>query len=195
MLADSLLSRSFVALGVVVRRSDEPDRAARTLAVRYSGQVLDVTSLLIAEMKQVAEQTNLPWDLVRGADAAQQGSRDARGLHALVERVLPVVTERIDAAVFETVSAGPLVLTELSPLARYGHLGVVARWSDLAARRARGVWMVLPQLSWMRGALVDGKPLQLGSNGQFVELDADWLAEQEIEQRDVDDVPVAEGIG
>lgn len=194
VFAESLSAHSFLALGVVVNRSDEPDRASRTLAQKYSGQVLDVTGLLIDEMKRVAGQTNLPWDLVRSADAAQQGSRDAQGLHALVSRVLPMITERIDNEVFETTGGGPLVLTELSPLARYGHLGVVARWSDLAARRARGVWTVLPQLSWMRGALVDGKPLQLGSNGQFVELNGDWLATQETEQHEQDDMRATEGI-
>lgn len=95
---------------------------------------------------------------------------------------MPRVTERIDGLVLGGSSSendGPVILTERAPLARYGHLGVVARWSDLAAKRSRPVWVVLPQLSWMRGAMVDGKPLQLGSNGQFVQLDASWLAAQE----------------
>ncbi|MGH3516401.1 MAG: BREX system serine/threonine kinase PglW [Haloechinothrix sp.] len=186
VLAESVRSRSFLALGVFAERAVEPDRAADALATRYHGRVSDVTGLLIEEMRRVAEQSKLPWDLVRTADAAAPGSRDARGLHALVQRVLPTVVERIDHLVFgdqpgEASDDGPVILTELSPLARYGHLGVVARWSDLSARRARPVWAVLPQLSRMRGAVVDAKPVQLGSNGQFVELDAGWLAAQEQE--------------
>lgn len=180
-LSGSISARSFLALGVAVRRSDEVDRATRTLALRYEGTVLDVTSLLIDEMQNlVTSQVKLTWEMVRSADAAQPGSREAQGLRALVERVLPTLGERIDTEVFggDRAGTGPLILTELSPLARYGHLNMVARWSDLAARRARAVWTVLPQLSWMRGALVDSKPLQLGSNGQFVELDAEWLAGQ-----------------
>lgn len=180
-LSGSISARSFLALGVDVRRSDEVDRATRTLASRYEATVLDVTGLLIDEMQSlVTSQVKLTWEMVRSADAAQPGSREAQGLRALVERVLPTLGERIDDEVFggDRAGAGPLILTELSPLARYGHLNMVARWSDLAARRARAVWTVLPQLSWMRGALVDSKPLQLGSNGQFVELDAEWLADQ-----------------
>nr|WP_246300095.1 BREX system serine/threonine kinase PglW [Actinopolyspora biskrensis] len=182
-LAESISARSFLALGVAVRRSDEADRAAHVLALRYGGTVLDVTGMLVDEMKTVAGQKGLPWDLVRGADAAQEGSRDAQGLHALLNKAFPAVGERLDAEVFSEgrAGAGPLILTELSPLARYGQLKMVARWSELAARRSRAVWVVLPQLSWMRGALVDSKPVQLGSNGQFVELDADWLATQEAE--------------
>lgn len=180
LLADSIRSRSFLVLGIGVQRSDEVDRAVAALAGRFDAQHLDVTSLIIDEMKLVASETSLPWDLVRSADAASPGSRDARGLHALVERVLPKITERADDAVFGAADSGqPVILTELSPLARYGHLGVVARWSDLAAKRARATWVVVPQLSRMRGALVDNKPLQLGSNGQFVEVDAGWLAAQE----------------
>lgn len=182
LLAESIRSHSFLALGIAVHRSDEVDRAVAALAGRFDGRHIDVTGLIIDEMQQVASLTNLPWDLVRSADAAAPGSRDARGLHALVERVLPMITDRIDKGVFgdsTSGNSGPVILTELSPLARYGHLGVVARWSDLAAKRARATWVVVPQLSRMRGALVDSKPLQLGSNGQFVDVDPGWLTAQE----------------
>lgn len=181
VLAESLRTRSFLALGVGVLRSDEVDRAVATLSGRFHARVVDVTGLMIDEMRSLAEEVGLPWSLIRSADVAAPGSRDARGLRTVVDRVVPRVTQHIDGlAVGDSAgSGGPVVLTELSPLARYGHLGVIARWSDLAAKRARPVWVVLPQVSWMRGAIVDGKPLQLGSNGQFVELDAAWLADQE----------------
>lgn len=182
LLNESLGSRSFLAFGVNVHRSDEVDGAVATLSERFHARVVDVTGVMIDEMKAVAAEANLPWTLVRSADAAAPGSRDARGLHTLVERVLPRVTQHIDDLILADAAEGadPVILTELSPLARYGHLGVIARWSDLAAKRRRPVWVVLPQLPRMRGALVDGKPLQLGSNGQFVELDAGWLAAQRV---------------
>ncbi|GAA1228676.1 BREX system serine/threonine kinase PglW [Prauserella halophila] len=182
VLRDSVSTRSFLALGMPAPNANEPGRAARVLRERYSASVLDVTELLIERMRETAEGSNLPWHVVRAADAAQPGSRDARGLHTLVDRALPAVTEYIDDLVLAGEQAAePVILTELSPLARYGHLGVVARWSDLAAKRTRPLWLVLPQLSWMRGAVVDSQPLQLGSNGQFVELDEKWLREQESE--------------
>ena len=62
----------------------------------------------------------------------------------------------------------PLILAEVSPLARYGHLDVLAELSDFTARRRRPIWLVLPQLRGRRGALVDGKTVQLGSPGQFL---------------------------
>jgi hypothetical protein len=46
---------------------------------------------------------------------------------------------------------------------------VLAKLSDLSAPRRRPVWVVLPQLRGQQGALVDRKPIQLGSpSGQFV---------------------------
>ncbi|NDL60408.1 BREX system serine/threonine kinase PglW [Phytoactinopolyspora sp. XMNu-373] len=180
VLAGSMSSRSFLAIGISAQHADQPVRATRLLAERYGGTLLDVTGLLIDEMRTSAQASKLPWDVVSAADAAQPGSRDARGLHTLVERVMPRVTKHIDALVFSSAADdAPVILTELSPLARYGHLNVVARWSDLAARRQRPVWVILPQLAWMRGAVVDGKPLQLGSDGQFVALDLEWVAMQE----------------
>jgi hypothetical protein len=180
MLDASVATRSFLALGMPAPKAVEPARAAAALHERYGGALLDLTGMLIGEMKATAEATGLPWELVRAADAAAPGSRDDRGLRALVERALPAVTGRVDELVFGDGHGGrgPVILTEPSPLARYGHLNVIARWSDLGARRRRPVWLVLPQLSWMRGAVVDGKPLQLGSAGQFVELDAEWLGRE-----------------
>ncbi|SEP54172.1 BREX system serine/threonine kinase PglW [Amycolatopsis saalfeldensis] len=184
VLAESLRTRSFLALGVGVLRSDEVDRAVEALSGRFHARVVDVTGLMIDEMRSLAKEVRLPWSLLRSADAASPGSRDARGLRTVVDRVVPRVTAHIDVLALGDCagSEAPVILTELSPLARYGHLGVIARWSDLAAKRARPVWVVLPQVSWMRGAIVDGRPLQLGSNGQFVELDAAWLAAQEEPQ-------------
>ncbi|MGH3922394.1 MAG: hypothetical protein ACRDTT_05915, partial [Pseudonocardiaceae bacterium] len=69
----------------------------------------------------------------------------------------------------------PVLLVETAPLARYGHLGTLARWTDLALRRTQAVWLLVPQLAGTRGAVVDGRPLPLATPGQFVRLDAEWL--------------------
>ena len=133
-LAESASARSFLALGVDARRLD---RAAQALTARFGAALLDVTQLLIQAMQEQAAAAGLPWDVVRAADAAAQGSRDADGLAVLVRRSLPAVESAIDA-----VSAGipdgtrPLLLTEVAPLARYGHLAMLAPRADLTTRRA-----------------------------------------------------------
>lgn len=162
----------FVAIGVPVPpdRPGEHERVAHQLAQAHGGLMVDVTSRLIAAMRTLSEQQGVSWDLIRGADAAESGTLDARGLRAVIDRVVPLLWAELQAAVFggDTDSA-PLILTEVSPLARYGHLDVLAKLSDLAAPRRRPVWVVLPQLRGQTGALVDRKPIQLGSpGGQFV---------------------------
>ena len=131
---------------------------------------MDVTTELIAGMRKLADERGIPWDLIRGADAAEATARDAQGLRAVIDRVAPALREKLRAAVFDGQrSTSPLILTEVSPLARYGHLDLLATLSDLAAPRRRPVWVVLPQLRGQVGALVDRKPIQLGSpGGQFV---------------------------
>lgn len=162
----------FVAIGVHVPpdRPGEHERMARLLAEAHGGQVVDVTNRLIAAMRTLAEQRGVSWDLVRGADSPDAGPVDARGLRAVIDQVVPQLRAELDAAVFDgDISRSPLILTEVSPLARYGHLDMLASLSDLAAPRRRPVWIVLPQLRGQTGALVDRKPIQLGSpGGQFV---------------------------
>ncbi|MES3637281.1 BREX system serine/threonine kinase PglW [Mycobacterium intracellulare] len=172
VLRRSIDECGFVAVGVPIPpdRPGEHERVAAFLAKTYGGELVDVTARLIAAMRDLAAQQGISWDLIRGADAAEATSRDARGLRAVIDRVVPALWTELHAAVFtgET-SAKPLILAEVSPLARYGHLDILAKLSDLAAPRRRPVWVVLPQLRGQLGALVDRKPIQLGSpGGQFL---------------------------
>lgn len=172
LLRRSIEECDFIAVGVPIPpdRPGEHERVAAALAKAYCGQVVDVTTRLIAAMRNLAAQQGISWDLIRGADASEASRRDALGLRAVIDRVVPTLWAELQAAVFEGEgSAEPLILTEVSPLARYGHLDILAKLSDLAAPRRRPIWVVLPQLRGQLGALVDRKPIQLGSpGGQFV---------------------------
>jgi hypothetical protein len=172
-LAESSATRSFLALGV---DADRTDRAVEALTSRFGAMAVDVTQVLVDAMRAQAAEVGLPWELVRAADAAPQGSRDATGLAALVQRSLPA----IEAAIGTAVSAAPegtrpVLLTEVAPLARYGHLAILSQWTDLAARRPQAIWVLVPQLSGSQGAIVDRRPLPLAAPGQFFRLDAGWI--------------------
>ena len=172
-LAESASTRSFLALGV---DADRADRAAGALAGRLGVAVINVTQVLVEAMRAQAAEVGLPWDLVQAADAAPAGSRDAAGLAALVQRSLPAVEDAITAALFGAPDGTrPVVLTEIAPLARYGHLAVLARWTDLAARRPQAIWVIVPQMPGSVGAIIDKRPLPLAAPGQFFRLDAEWI--------------------
>jgi hypothetical protein len=172
-LAESAASRSFLALGVDAERVD---RAVEGLAGRFGAAVVDVTGLLIDAMRAQAAEVGLPWDLIQAADAAPPGSRDAAGLAALVQRSLPAIEDAINAALSGAPNGTrPVVLTEVAPLARYGYLGMLAQWTDLAVRRPQAIWVVVPQLPGNQGAVVDKRPLPLAAPGQFFRLDAEWI--------------------
>jgi serine/threonine protein kinase len=169
-LTESVATRSFLALGVDAGRLD---RATRVLVEQFAAQQVDVTQVLIEAMRRAAVAVNLPWDLVRAADAAQPHSNEARGLAVLVQRAVPAVHEAVEAAAAQGI--GPVVLTEVSPLARYDHLASLSRWTDLTAPRAQAVWLLVPQLLGSQGATIDGRPLPLAAPGQFHRLDAEWV--------------------
>lgn len=172
-LRDSRRSRSFLALGVPGHRLE---RATRVLSQEFGAREVDLTGVLLTAVREQAEQAGMRWTTIEAADAAEQGSRPAQGLAALVERALPSVT----AAVEEAMSAAgkteqPVLLTEASSLARYGHLGVLAQWTDLTRPRGQAVWLVVPQLRNVRGPVLDGRPVTLNSPGQFLALDTEWI--------------------
>ena len=178
-LVESERSRSFLALGVEATRAAA---AVQRLRDRHRVQIVDVTRVLIVAMREQAAAVGLPWDTVRAADAAVAGSRDAAGLAALVARTVGAVDDAIAEA---TRGERPVLLVELSPLSRYGHLSTLARWTDLSLRRAQPIWALVPQLPGNTGPLVDGKPLPLSAPGQFLRLDTEWFAA----------VPTPEGAG
>jgi serine/threonine protein kinase len=173
-LAESVTTRSFLAIGVDAIRAD---RALTALVSQFGAQIVDVTQVLIEAMKTQAAEFGLDWEFVQAADAAPSGTRDSDGLSVLVERSLPAVDEAIRAAaVGQPEGARPVLLTDVAPLARYGHLNMLSPWADLATRRPQAIWVVVPQLAGSYGALIDRRPLPLAAPAQFMRLDPDWIA-------------------
>jgi serine/threonine protein kinase len=172
-LAESAASRSFLALGVDAGKTD---RAVAALTGQFRAIEVDVTGVLIEAMRKQAAEVGLPWEMVRAADAAPDGSRDAAGLAALVQRSLSAVEAAVDAACSGAAEGSrPVLLTEIAPLARYGHLAILSRWADLAAHRPQAIWVLVPQLLGNQGALIDRRPLPLAAPGQFFRLDNQWV--------------------
>lgn len=171
VLRHSIAEHGFLAIGVQVPpdRPAEHERVAHALAEVYDGQLLDLTAALIAGMRDLAQRQGASWDRIRGADAADASPRDVQGLRIVVDRVMPHLWEELKQKAFgEPGGDDPLILTEPSPFARYGHLQLLTQLSDFTAKRQRPVWLILPQLRGQHGPLVDREPLQLGSHGQFL---------------------------
>jgi hypothetical protein len=105
----------------------------------------------------------------------------------LVKRSLPAVETAITAALSEVpVGTRPVLLIDVAPLARYGHLNILGPWADLATSRPQAIWVLVPQLPGIHGALVDRRPLPLAAPGQFMRLDPGWIGAHA-------GVPAAEG--
>lgn len=178
-LDESARTRSFLALAVGAR---DVERAQGVLAQRFGARVVDLTGVLLDAVQRAAGAAGVPWDLVLAADAAPAGTRERQGLATLVSGVLTEVQAAVAAALADSSASGaPVLLTELGALARYGHLGLLATWTDLAARRPVAVWALLPQLGADQGAVVDGRPVPLAAPGQLVRLDHDWLVASTVE--------------
>ncbi|MDN4479710.1 BREX system serine/threonine kinase PglW [Demequina muriae] len=171
-LRTSGAERSFLALGV---RPRHHDAVISQLLESFSAREVNVTDLLLDTLTGLAEDAGVSWDLVLNADSATAGSEDRRGLAVLVERAVPTLVEHIDQALLDA-DGRPVLLTDTAPLARYGHLDVIARYSEITRPRAAAVWLVFPEETG-RGAALDGVPVPTSHPGQFVHLGGPTAAE------------------
>ena len=170
-LDTSIRSRSFLALGV---RADRLDRFISVGEHQYGATVVDVTDVLLGTLRAAAADAGVPWEMVRAGDAEDTNSRGRRGLAELVRRSWGAVERTIERAMADG-DDGPVLLTETSPLARYGNVALLAQWSDLGAPRPRAIWVLVPQLGANHGPLIDGQPVPLAAPSQYVALDNDWV--------------------
>ncbi|MCB0908922.1 MAG: hypothetical protein KDB63_17590, partial [Nocardioidaceae bacterium] len=112
----------------------------------YAAHQVDITEVLLRALHDQAAAVGMRWSSVQAADAAAAGTRPAVGLATLVERAVPAVTAAVEAAMDGADSEQPVLLTDVSPLARYNQLGVLTQWTDLSRPRRQAVWLVVPQL-------------------------------------------------
>ncbi len=157
--------------------ADRTDRAVEAMTDRFGAVVVDVTQVLIEAMRAQAAEVGLPWDMVQAADAAPAG-QPGRGRAGRAGPAQPARHRRGDrrgCCPAQPEGTRPVLLTELAPLARYGHLAMLSRWTDLATRRPQAIWVLVPQLSGSQGAIIDKRPLPLAAPGQFFRLDAEWI--------------------
>jgi serine/threonine protein kinase len=133
-LEQSVDAQSFLALGA---RADRLPRFVRAARSHYGATVVDLTAVLIETLKAAATAAGLPWDVVLAADAEAETSRGRRGLHVLLGRSWPAVQAAIEASLSGGNDTAPVLLTDAAPLARYDNLGLLARWTDLAAPPCR----------------------------------------------------------
>ncbi|MFI7171644.1 protein kinase domain-containing protein [Rhodococcoides fascians] len=167
-LESSVREHNFRALGVPLGASDA---VAAGLATRFNARHIDVTDLLLNELRSRATDANISWSEILAADAGAVTDRE--NLKGFVQQAIPILENAISSA------GSPVVLTDLSTLAAYGQLGVLHAWADLASPPKHAVWVLVPQRQesgGLPGARVDGTALPLNSPEQFIQVATEEVA-------------------
>jgi serine/threonine protein kinase len=166
-LDESIRTRSFAAIAVPPA---DLDGFRSDLVERYAASVVDVTEVLVTELRRLAEEVGIAWAEVQAADAAEPGTTPAQGLATLVRRAIPAVETAIAAAQqAEPAGQRPVLLTEAAPLATYGHADVLARLADLTTAHRQSVWLLLPY-DESTAVDLDGRAVPLAHTGQIVRM-------------------------
>lgn len=165
LLASSSRDRTFRAIGVPL---GDTDRVAEAIAARFGAVHVDVTDVLLSEMRARAAAAEMPWETIVAADSG--ASTDREGLRGFVSQCVPAIADRVLKA------GAPVVLTDLSTLAAYGQLGVLQRWVDVTNPPPHAVWALVPQpeeTGGRPGARVDDIALPQSAPEQFVQASDD----------------------
>jgi len=161
-------------LALVVRPRLVSDAVAE-LRRRFDVVDLDVTAALLEQMRLVAGQAGVPWDLVLAADAAPVGSRDATNLSRLVADALPGLAAQLRQA------GRAVLLHDAGVLARYGAMPVLTDLVADAGRSSslmRSVWLVVPQDGTGDLPLLDREAVPVTTPGQWLRLPDSWVSNE-----------------
>jgi hypothetical protein len=163
-LQRSLKDGSFLALMVTERHYQ---RACEELCHRFPVQLLDIESVFIKALREVAATARVNWDLVLKTDATpHQG--DWSKLMLLVGRAMPLIEAQVLA------HDRTLLMIYPGLLARYDRMDLLERLRDQVGRRdgIPGLWLLLPG---QHQARIDGKAVPIFSPGQRVDIPENWL--------------------
>lgn len=164
-LRESIAKRGYLTLGCSARRMDQ---TARMLVCRYGLTEVNVTERLLAWMHALADENGIPWGRVLAADAAEPSSTDGQGLRGLVADAVGGVREVVEAV------EGPVLLTEIGPLVRYGHVELLERLADQTTRRSAAVWVLVPASHGDERPTLDGHPVPVITRSQWLRLPESW---------------------
>ena len=143
-LTESVATRSFLALGVDAERID---RAVGALRIRSAPR----SSMSPRSHRGHARTSRNSRPAMgsgpgrRCSPARQPGRRRPRGPRP-AKPARRRSSHRVAAAAAPE-GTRPVLLTEIAPLARYGHLTMLSRWADLGVHRTQAIWVLVPQLS------------------------------------------------
>ena len=146
-------------------------RAATRELQRFSVTPVDLDAVLLANLHAAADNANVRWDLVLGADNADRSSPDWSRLTALVARAVPAVEKEL------TAMTDTVLLQNAGLLVRYGQLALVdrLRTAVMGGAPLRGCWLLIPADGQADLPLIDGSPVPVIGPNEWARIPAAWL--------------------
>ncbi|MBA4158987.1 MAG: BREX system serine/threonine kinase PglW, partial [Gemmatimonadetes bacterium] len=159
--------RRFLALTVAPRHLL---RAEAEILRRFPVERVNLESLLLREMRSVAEGLGARWEVVLRADAAGRESRDWRNLQRVVEKAIPALERALLAR--ET----PALLLYPGLLARYGQLALFETLRQACERgTAPGYLLLIPADGLSAMPVIDRVPLPVVHASEWARLPEAWV--------------------
>jgi serine/threonine protein kinase len=143
------------------------DAATEELAHRYGVATIDVEAAMLAAMRRLARENQVPWDVVVASDDPASG-RKWENLCRLAKQAGEIVQQNLLA------ERRPLLLIRAAILARYDLMDVLTALAQSSGTRngVPGVWLLVPGGDAPR---LDGRLVSLEGTGQKAIVPLGWI--------------------
>lgn len=178
-MVSSIQRREFVAFSVPALAHAQ--RFVELVCVEFGAQEFNVSRALIEGLRGFADQHGADWRVVLASDASGASAHDQDLLRQAMSQVASSVCDRV-AELMAIGDAGPLLLTDVGLLFRFGHDRLVTELADISRSRSRPVWLVLPNRDNLPSTQVGDDPLRLSVKNQSVRVDRLWLASRRVKE-------------
>jgi hypothetical protein len=176
---------SFLVLAVP-RQNHEA--ALARLVARFSLEAVSIEHVFLERLRQeVAKVNGLRWQKVLAADAAERGSHDWKNLVLLAQRAVQGLGDALGAGGAR--AAGPVLVTRLGVLHRYGLLGaVVERLRERTSLRPdqdgalHGAWLLIATNGDGGRPVLDGEPVPVIDGAGWADVPRAWIQGAHREQ-------------
>jgi serine/threonine protein kinase len=140
---------------------------------RFGAEPVDVTARFVATVRATAKEVGVTdWDRVYATDKAGPEHPEWRYLQELARRAWgKLERELLDRD-------GLLLLHGAGPMVRYDGMDSLNRVAAAGrtGQRPRGVWLLCPQRDHGQSPRLDGTPVEIVTENEWITLPPDWVA-------------------
>lgn len=167
-LRAAIKNGSFLVLTV---KPSEMVPCEEELTRRFGLERVSCDGVMLRHLRRAAEEMEVEWEVIRGADNSDPDSQDWKNLLRLVGEVVP----KVEGEILE--KGQPVLLVHPGLVARYDCMALLEHLRDRVGQpdTCPGLWVLVASDEQTELPMLDGKAIPLISPGQRARVPSTWV--------------------